>query len=50
MADGETSLLPTPFTPSIRKTLSKVPTKAVSLPAGLTVSVLKGRLDGKKVK
>ncbi|KAJ2916759.1 hypothetical protein MD484_g3630, partial [Candolleomyces efflorescens] len=50
MADGETSLLPTPFTPSIRKTLSKVPTKAVSLPGGLTVSVLKGRLDGKKVK
>ncbi|RXW21307.1 hypothetical protein EST38_g4549 [Candolleomyces aberdarensis] len=50
MADGQTSLLPTPFTPSIRKTLSKVPTKAVSLPGGLTVSVLKGRLDGKKVK
>ncbi|KAJ2922743.1 hypothetical protein H1R20_g14355, partial [Candolleomyces eurysporus] len=50
MADGQTSLLPTPFTPSIHKTLSKVPTKAVSLPGGLTVSVLKGRLDGKKVK
>ncbi|KAJ3532123.1 hypothetical protein NMY22_g7873 [Coprinellus aureogranulatus] len=48
---GETSdLLPIPFTPSIKQTLKKVPKEVHPLPAGLSVSVLKGRLDGKKVK
>lgn len=44
------NLLPTPFTPSIHRTLAKSPKVEVSLPAGLSVSVLKSRLDGKKVK
>ena len=42
---------PTPFTPSINKTLNRaVPEqkKAHPLPDGLTVEVLKARLDGKK--
>ncbi|KAF6760342.1 DNA glycosylase [Ephemerocybe angulata] len=49
-AVGETSLLPTPFTPSINRTLKKAPKEEASLPSGLTISVLKSRLDGKKVK
>ncbi|KAG2015538.1 hypothetical protein CC2G_008802 [Coprinopsis cinerea AmutBmut pab1-1] len=44
------TLLPPPFTPSIQKTLSKAPEKAVPLPTGITISLLKSRLDGKKVK
>lgn len=51
MVFGETSdQRPTPFTPSIKQTLKKAPKKVTPLPAGLTVSVLKSRLDGKKVK
>jgi len=42
---------PTPFTPSINKTLSRAPPeqkKTHPLPDGITVDVLKSRLDGKK--
>lgn len=45
--------LPTPFTPSIRRTLdrgSNTNNPPPELPSGLTVSVLKSRLEGKKVK
>jgi DNA-3-methyladenine glycosylase II len=42
--------MPTPFTPSINKTLRGVENAppAVPLPEGLSVGVLKGRLDSKK--
>lgn len=47
---GESSALPTPFTPSIRKTLEQKSQAVDSLPAGLSVSTLKGRLGGNKIK
>ena len=46
--------LPGPFTPSIKRTMNlgldgnlKIPPK---LPEGLSISILKSRLEGKKVK
>lgn len=50
MTSKGSSLLPPLFTPSIQKTLTKAPAKAVPLPSGVTTAVLKSRLDGKKVK
>jgi DNA-3-methyladenine glycosylase II len=43
--------IPPPFTPSINRTLRQplLPTPH-ALPDGLTVSILKGRLEGKKIK
>ncbi|EIW83020.1 DNA glycosylase [Coniophora puteana RWD-64-598 SS2] len=46
-------IMPTPFTPSINKTLHDVRKAGAAippLPEGLTVASLKGRLTGKKVK
>jgi DNA-3-methyladenine glycosylase II len=40
--------LPTPFTPSINKTLGEPNSLPVPLPEGLSVVILKSRLDGKK--
>jgi DNA-3-methyladenine glycosylase II len=54
--DDELQLLamPTPFTPSINRTLNKVGKKKTKtplpLPDGLTVVTMKSRLDGKKIK
>lgn len=46
--------LPPPFTPSIRRTLAKGAMEGANppppLPDGLSVSILKSRLEGKKVK
>ena len=49
-SDDDSGILPTPFTPSINKTLNMASKAAqqVPLPAGLTVSELKKRLDTKK--
>jgi DNA-3-methyladenine glycosylase II len=57
-ADDENGLqlptMPAPFTPSINRTLNKVRKNnaeaPLPLPEGLTVGILKSRLDGKKVK
>ncbi|KAI0682419.1 DNA glycosylase [Cytidiella melzeri] len=48
--EEESGFLPTPFTPSINKTLNMVPASVEipSLPAGLTVAELKRRLETKK--
>lgn len=53
--DEEPDALPMPFTPSINKTLSMIVTKSGEpvqppepLPVGMTVAMLKGRLDPKK--
>jgi DNA-3-methyladenine glycosylase II len=43
--------LPPTFTPSIKKTLHKVAKDEVgALPPGIDVALLKGRLQGKKIK
>jgi hypothetical protein len=46
--------LPEPFTPSIQRTLNMSGAKGLNtppkLPEGLTVGILKSRLEGKKVK
>lgn len=50
-AEGEASdRLPVPFTPSISRVLQPTPSewKAPPLPSGLSVGVMKSRLDGKK--
>jgi len=41
---------PEPFTPSIKRTLYKGSNAPPKLPEGLSVSILKSRLEGKKVK
>ncbi|KAK7045590.1 hypothetical protein VNI00_007422 [Paramarasmius palmivorus] len=47
--EQDTDPLPLPFTPSIKKTLRKIGgVEPERLPAGLTASILKGRLEGKK--
>lgn len=48
--EDEAGVLPTPFTPSINKTLKMVPaSKTIApLPPGLTVAELKSRLEKKK--
>ena len=48
--EEDTGVLPTPFTPSIMKTLAKASASSdiPPLPAGLTVAELKKRLDTKK--
>ncbi|KAF9012308.1 DNA glycosylase [Cyathus striatus] len=50
--DGEMPSLPPTFTPSIKNVLEKVPdvSHPPKLPAGLTVSELKSRLKGKKIR
>ena len=56
LGDGEGSgmALPTPFTPSINKTLNLVATSSdfapPPLPEGVTAGLLKSRLQGKKAK
>lgn len=47
---GESDRLPVPFTPSISRVLQPTPSewKPPPLPSGLSVSVMKSRLDGKK--
>ncbi|KAF8906555.1 DNA glycosylase [Gymnopilus junonius] len=42
--------IPPAFTPSIKKTLDKIGGKPDPLPAGIEIGLLKGRLDGKKIK
>lgn len=52
MNSVQIAAIPPPFTPSIKKTLgSEVAKKSrAPLPAGITVELLKSRLQGKKVK
>ena len=55
VADTEIDGLPVPFTPSINKTLNMKVTKSgqpvlplMPLPVGMTIPMLRGRLDPKK--
>lgn len=54
LIEGEFPSMPPPFTPSIKATLEKPGvdegTDLVPLPEGLSVTVLKSRLEGKKIK
>jgi len=53
-AESEIAPMPPPFTPSIKHTLNRPAAEpgssTIPLPDGLSVSVLKSRLDGKKIK
>lgn len=49
-SSSELPSMPTLFTPSINRTLNMPESNPVALPEGLTVTVLKSRLDGKKIK